>query len=63
MEQQVAPADRVCEHGQGTIDSEEVEIEFLTDQRGPRGDVVIEVQKGLHAEALRFISILISHAI
>jgi hypothetical protein len=50
-------------HYEGTIDGEEVEIEFLTNQRGPRDDVVIEVQKGLHAEALRFISIPISHAI
>jgi len=50
-------------HYEGTINGEEVEIEFLTDQRGPRDDVVIEVQKGLHAEALRFISIPISHAI
>jgi len=38
-------------HYEGTIDGEEVEIEFLTDQRGPRDDVVIGVQKGLHAEA------------
>jgi hypothetical protein len=50
-------------HYEGTIDGEEVEIEFLTDQRGPREDIVIEVQKGLHAEALRYISIPISHAI
>jgi hypothetical protein len=50
-------------HYEGTIDGEEVEIEFLTDQRGARDDVVIEVQKGLHAEALRFISIPINHAI
>jgi len=50
-------------HYEGIIDGEEVEIEFLTDQRGARDDVVIEVQKGLHAEALRFISIPISHAI
>jgi hypothetical protein len=50
-------------HYEGNIDGEEVEIEFLTDQRGPRDDVVIEVQKGLYAEALRFISIPISHTI
>ena len=50
-------------HYEGTIDGEEVEIEFLTDQRGAREDVVLEVQKGLHAEALRFISVPISHAI
>jgi hypothetical protein len=50
-------------HYEGTIDDEEVEIEFLTDQRGAKDDVVLEVQKGLHAEALRFISIPIIHAI
>ena len=32
-------------HYEGIIDGEEVEIEFLTDQRGARDDVVIEVQK------------------
>lgn len=50
-------------HYEGIIDGEEVEIEFLTDQRGTKDDVVLEVQKGLHAEALRFISIPIGHAI
>jgi hypothetical protein len=50
-------------HYEGTIDGEEVEIEFLTAQRGARDDVVLEVQKGLHAEALRFVSIPIDHAI
>jgi hypothetical protein len=50
-------------HYEGTIEGEDVEIEFLTNQRGGRDDVVIEVQEGLHAEALRFISIPIAHAI
>ena len=50
-------------HYEGTIEGEEVEIEFLTDQRGAKDDVVLEVQEGLHAEALRFISIPITHAI
>jgi len=50
-------------HYEGTIEGEEVEIEFLTDQRGARDDVVLEVQKGLHAEALRFVSIPNEHAI
>jgi len=40
-------------HYEGTIDGDEVEIEFLTDQRGAMDDIVIEVQQGLHAEALR----------
>jgi hypothetical protein len=50
-------------HYEGTIEGDDVEIEFLTDQRGPKDDIVLEVQKGLHAEALRFISIPITHAI
>lgn len=50
-------------HYEGIINGEEVEIEFLTDQRGAKDNVVIEVQKGLYAEALRFISIPISHTI
>ena len=42
-------------HYEGTIGDAPVEIEFLTDQTGPRSDVVLEVQKGLHAEALRYV--------
>ena len=48
---------------EGTIAGQEVEIEFLTDQRGAKEDVAIEVQKGLHAEALRFVSIPINNVI
>ncbi len=36
----------------------DVEIEFLVDQTGSNPEIVLEVQKGLHAEALRFISIV-----
>jgi len=50
-------------HYEGIIEGQEVEIEFLTNQRGAKDDVVIEVQKGLQAEALRFLSISISHTI
>jgi hypothetical protein len=50
-------------HYEGTVDGHEVELEFLTDQKGAKEDTVIEVQKGLHAEALRFISIPIKHVI
>lgn len=50
-------------HYEGTIDGEDVRIEFLTNQKAAEGDVAIEVQKGLHAEALRFISILINNVI
>jgi hypothetical protein len=50
-------------HYEATIEGEDVEIEFLTDQRGAGDDVVLEVQKGLHAEALRFVSIPIIHTI
>jgi len=50
-------------HYEGIIEDQEVEIEFLTEQRGPKDANVIQVQKGLHAEALRFISILLDHVI
>jgi hypothetical protein len=50
-------------HYEGIIEGQEVEIEFLTNQRGAKDDVVIEVQKGLQAEALRFLSISISDTI
>ena len=48
---------------EGTIDGHEVEIEFLTDQRGAKEDVVIEVQKGLSAQSLRYISIPLTYVI
>lgn len=48
---------------EGNIDGHEVEIEFLTDQRGAKEDVVIEVQKGLSAQSLRFISIPLTNVI
>lgn len=48
---------------EGTIDGDDVEIEFITDLRGAREDIVIEVQKGLHAQALRFVSIILENTI
>lgn len=45
-------------HYVGNIDNMDVEIEFLADQTGSNTDIVLEVQKGLYAEALRFISIV-----
>lgn len=48
-------------HYEGNIDNMDVEIEFLADQTGSNTDIVLEVQKGLHAEALRFISIVIDN--
>lgn len=48
-------------HYEGTIEGVNVEIEFLTDQTGSRQDTVLEVQKGLHAEALRYVSILVEN--
>jgi hypothetical protein len=44
-------------HYEGAVENCEVEIEFLTDQKGSTPDIVIEVQTGLHAEALRYISV------
>lgn len=48
-------------HYEGNIDNMDVEIEFLADQTGSNPEIVLEVQKGLHAEALRFISIVIEN--
>lgn len=45
------------------IDDTEVEIEFLTHQKGLKEDVTIEVQRGLKAQALRFAAISIENAI
>lgn len=50
-------------HYEGTIDGVEVEIEFLTDQTGSQDAKVLVVQKGLHAEALRYISIVIENTL
>jgi len=50
-------------HYEGKIDNFAVEIEFLTNQVGSREDKVIEVQKGLHAEALRYLSISLENVI
>ena len=48
-------------HYEGNIENMDVEIEFLADQTGSNTEIVLEVQKGLHAEALRFISIVIEN--
>jgi len=50
-------------HYEGNIDGLDVEIEFLTDQVGSRPDLVLKVQNDLHAEALRFISIVVENVI
>jgi hypothetical protein len=50
-------------HYEGNIEGCDIEIEFLTDQEGSIPDVVIEVQKGLHAEALRYLSIATDNTI
>jgi len=48
---------------EGNIEGSVVEIEFLTELKGSGEDVVIKVQKGLHAQALRFISLLLENTI
>ena len=48
-------------HYEGTIEGVDVEIEFLTDQAGSNPDAVLKVQEGLHAEALRYISLLVEN--
>jgi hypothetical protein len=50
-------------HYEGTIDGVEVEIEFLTDQAGSQEERVLIVQKGLHAEALRYVSIIVENTL
>jgi hypothetical protein len=50
-------------HYEGNIDGLDVEIEFLTDQKGSRPELILKVQNGLHAEALRFISIVVENTI
>ncbi|MBT8339543.1 MAG: nucleotidyltransferase domain-containing protein [Desulfatitalea sp.] len=50
-------------HYEGAIDGIEVEIEFLTDQTGSQEEKVLVVQKGLHAEALRYISIIVENTL
>ena len=50
-------------HYEGNIEGCDIEIEFLTNQEGSNPDVVIEVQKGLHAEALRYLSIATDNTI
>jgi len=50
-------------HYEGTIDGIEVEIEFLTDQTGSQEEKVLVVQRGLHAEALRYVSIIVENTL
>jgi len=50
-------------HYEGTIDGVEVEIEFLTNQSGSQEEKVLIVQKGLHAEALRYVSIIVENTL
>ena len=50
-------------HYEGTIEGVEVEIEFLTDQTGSQEERVLVVQKGLHAEALRYVSIIVENTL
>jgi hypothetical protein len=50
-------------HYEGEIDGVAVEIEFLTDQSGSNSDSVRKVQPDLHAEALRFISLIVDNTV
>jgi hypothetical protein len=50
-------------HYEGEIEGLDVEIEFLTDLKGSREAEVIEVQTGLHAEALRYLTLLLENTI
>ena len=48
-------------HYEGRIDGVDVEIEFLTDLTGSETDLVKKVQPDLHAEALRYISLIVEN--
>ena len=48
-------------HYEGKIDGVDVEIEFLTDLTGSETDAVKKVQPDLHAEALRYISLMVEN--
>lgn len=50
-------------HYTGKIGEHEVAIEFLTDLKGKGDKNIIEVQPGLNAEALRYISLSVNHTI
>ena len=48
---------------EGNVDGHEVEIEFLTHQKGAKEATAVEVQKGLKAQPLRFTTISINNTI
>ncbi|MCK5452990.1 MAG: hypothetical protein KAJ16_01440 [Calditrichia bacterium] len=48
-------------HYNGKIGADEISVEFLTDLKGKGDKYIIEVQQGLNAEALRYISLLVDH--
>ncbi len=48
-------------HYEGLIDGVDVEIEFLTELTGSETDLVKKVQPDLHAEALRYISLVVEN--
>ncbi len=48
---------------EGKLDGCEVEIEFLTDLSGRGPEKVVKVQKNIHAQALRYVSMLTDSAI
>jgi hypothetical protein len=48
---------------EGKIGDFEVEIEFLTHMKGEGKEQVVIVQDGLHAQALRYLSILLENAV
>lgn len=50
-------------HYEGKIEGCEVEIDFLTTQKNKKENKVIIVQKGLHAQSLPFISILLENTV
>ncbi len=47
---------------EGNIKGVDIEIEFLTDQKGPKEDEIIRVQEGLNAQAMRFTGISLENS-
>ncbi len=56
-------ANKPVVHYVGNIDDNDITVEFLTDLKGAGDKQIISVQKGLNAEALRYLSLSIDNSI
>ena len=55
------PGNPPADYYEGQIDGQDVEIQFLTHKVGPGANNAIAVQKGLNAQELRYISVLLDN--